>query len=185
MKFDSKRNVVEIVTYNDKQVVRKIFTFEEDCLRERSFYENMSEKLPMPGLLETGSDFLIVEYIPSKNLCEVLEEQTRLGYDETPWSALLHWISDCCKMSGMIPTDGNLRNFLWDGNTKTLYGIDFEQYDRGTVEMAYAHILVQLPTYRGINQDIVDRITDLFPKVSHDAYNIAMNAMCIRRGRCY
>ena len=56
----------------------------------------------------------------------MLEEQERSGFSPVPWRALAAWLRRCGALCGQLPLDGNLRNFLWDG--QQVLGLDLESF---------------------------------------------------------
>lgn len=181
MEFYSKRNKVSLIEYKGKRAVKKQFFEENCCKRESEFYKQMSKELLVPQVLEAGLDFLILEYIQGMNMLELLEYQEEHGFDQEPWVFLWKWIKACGTSCGLIPSEGNLRNFIWETKARKLYGIDFENYEEGTIDLAYGHIIVQLKDYKGISQKIIQEIISTCPMVSTHTLSIAEEKMRLRR----
>ena len=47
------------------------------------------------------------------------------------WEELVAWLVKFYHLTGYIMTDVNLRNFLYDATTQTMYGLDFEECMEG------------------------------------------------------
>lgn len=59
---------------------------------------------------------------------DCLEEQENTGYVNWDiWKKLVEWLAVLQKQTGFGMTDVNLRNFLYDQESKILYGVDFEE----------------------------------------------------------
>lgn len=185
MNFFSKRNKVTLIEYKNTKAVRKDFMIKSDCALEKKFYQEMSEELQVPKVLEAGSDFLILEYIDQKNMYDVLVEQAENGFEKEPWEKLWNWILKCKEKSGKIPSDGNIRNYLWNETTKNIYGIDFEEYKEGALEEAYANFCVQIKGYHLVDESIIENILKTIPTVSAGAIEIANAGMKERRKTKY
>lgn len=185
MELVSKRNKVNIVEYKGQEAVRKDFMLKADYAREKEFYHNYSEKLQVPKVLEAGSDFFIIEYIKAKNFYEILEEQEQNGFDEKPWSLLWEWIANCHSISGKIPSEGNLRNYLWDQTNECVYGIDFEEYHEGDLNEAWANFHVQINEYKPKETQIKKQVTERMPETTRDELLAADMRMKARREKEY
>lgn len=126
MIFPSRRNLVRTVEYSGKTAVRKLFNSPADWQAERRMLNRLSGKIAAPQLLACVPGVLLMEYLPFSTLLDELERQEREGFSEKPWLALRGWLSSVHSLTGCIPGDGNLRNFLWDG--AGIHGIDLEGY---------------------------------------------------------
>lgn len=147
MDFFSRRNHVSLVCHHGLQCVRKEFSCEADCRKEVEFYQKMKGKLPMPEIWEVFPDILLMEYLPYGTFYDLLREQEESGYLEYPWVRLIRWLEICKKESGLLPADGNLRNFIWDSKGNRVFGIDFEQYGKVSLPECLADLCVQIENY--------------------------------------
>ncbi len=109
--------------------MEKHFCSREDWELERNLYHALP--LDRPELLEERPGVLVTAWCPFPTLLEVLETQERTGFDPAPWRALCRWIAACSAVLGIVPGDGNLLNFLWDGKRERVLGLDFERYRLG------------------------------------------------------
>ena len=145
--FFSKRNQVYPVLHRGRAAVRKCFSLEEDWARERRLYARLGQALPLPRVLDCAPEVLVLEYLPFPHLLSVLEEQGRTGFCPAPWEALGRWLRQCHRLCGQLPADGNLRNFLWDAETRQVFGLDLEGYAPQPLEAGAASLLAHLLEY--------------------------------------
>lgn len=138
MRLYSKRNVVNLMD----GYVRKHFDSVEDWRSELEMYRKLSGFAPK--LLHAAPSVLITEYLDCPHLLEVLEMQEVKGFAPQPWKALSEWIGAAHARTGMIPGEGNLRNFLWQDG---IVGIDFEHWRPGQPAEAVARIAAFLLEY--------------------------------------
>ena len=124
--FFSKRNQVYPIIRNDCIVVEKHFQNMRDWALERDLFETI--QLPHPTLLEAGPGILVTEYCRYPTLLDELEAQEQEGFRPAPWESFAMWMIDCAMQNKKLPTEGNLRNFLWDTQHGILLGLDFENY---------------------------------------------------------
>ena len=152
MRLYSKRNVVNLLDGR----VRKHFASEEDWRSELEMYRRLSGFAPK--LLQAAPCVLVMEYLDCPHLLEVLEKQELRGFAPQPWKALSGWIGIVHDRTGMIPGEGNLRNFLWrDG----IVGIDFERWRTGQPEEAIARIAAFLLEYTPKDTDVKRRASEV------------------------
>ena len=76
----------------------------------------------------------------------MLEEQERSGFSPVPWRALAAWLRRCGALCGQLPLDGNLRNFLWDG--QQVLGLDLESFRAVSPAECGAAVAAALLTYK-------------------------------------
>ncbi|WP_298016570.1 molybdenum cofactor guanylyltransferase [uncultured Dysosmobacter sp.] len=124
--FFSHRNQIYPAVWNGRGAVEKHFTHIEDWQREYDIYRIM--QMPHPELLEAAPKVLTIALCPQPTMLEELERQESAGFDPAPWHALSDWLLGCERTVGLLPSEGNLRNFLWDAEHRTIWGIDFENY---------------------------------------------------------
>ena len=112
---------------------------------------------------------LLLSHLPGHTLVEELERQENTGAIQWgPWDQLLNWLTEFSRLTGMVMTDVNLRNFLYDGNV--LYGLDFEECAPGdpavAVAGAAAFIRLYHPTHTPIKKQISQYILERFAQNS-------------------
>lgn len=145
--FYSKRNQVYPVLRQGHPAVEKYFADMEDWSREISLYDTLGGKLSLPRILHSEPGLLVMEYVPYPTLLDVLEEQERTGFSPEPWYALSAWLRRCYWLCGRLPSEGNLRNFLWDAEGKQIVGLDLECYHSVPLELCGASIAAALLEY--------------------------------------
>ena len=124
MIFPSRRNLVRSVEWNGLPAVRKLFDSPADWHCELEMYRQIDGRLTAPKVLRSAPGILLLEYLPFPTLLAELERQEREGFSPSPWLALRRWLERMHRLTGLLPADVNLRNFLWDG--EAIHGIDFE-----------------------------------------------------------
>ena len=143
----SKRNRVYLDPDHDPPIVRKYFSEEADCVRELQMYAHLSGCVPIPRLLESGQLYMAAEYLPYQNYLDVLEQQEQSGLSIQPWEQLLQWLKNCWQCAGVLPSDGNLRNFLGNEVGNETCGVDLEEYRSRSFHECAADFWVQLRDY--------------------------------------
>ena len=126
MIFPSRRNLVRTVEWNGRAAVRKLFDSPSDWQKELSLLRRLSGRTNVPEILAAAPGILLLEFLPHPTLLDELERQEREGFSPAPWLALRRWLENVHQLTGLLPGDGNLRNFLWDG--ARIHGLDFEGY---------------------------------------------------------
>lgn len=145
--FYSKRNQVYPALRQGRPVVEKYFSDMEDWAREASLYDTLQGKLSLPHVLHAEPGLLVMEHVPYPTLLEVLEEQERTTFSPEPWQTLPAWLRRCRQMCGRLPSEGNLRNFLWDARSNQIVGLDLEGYHPMSLERCGASIAAALLEY--------------------------------------
>lgn len=126
--FYSKRNQVYPVLWQGRAAVKKNFSHLADWQREIALYRALEGRLPLPKVLFSENGKLVTEYCPLPTLLAELERQEGHGFDPAPWQALADWLNQCHALSGLVPGEGNLRNFLWDSENCRILGLDLENF---------------------------------------------------------
>lgn len=140
--FLSRRNQVYPVIRQDTVAVQKYFTEMEDWQREQCAYALLRGWEGIPALLESSPGHILTQWIPGRSLLEELERQEREGFCPEVWQALSRWLQSCHSRCGMVPGEGNLRNFvLSDGQ---IVGLDLEALVPGTPRESGARIAAWL-----------------------------------------
>lgn len=145
--FYSKRNQVYPALREDRPVVEKHFAEMEDWARETSLYEKLAGRISIVPKVYTEPGLLVTEYVHLPTLLDILETQERMGFSIEPWRTLASWIRQCRDVSGMLPSDGNLRNFLWDASQMRVIGLDMEGYQHFAPEQCGALIAAAVLAY--------------------------------------
>ncbi|MDO4465704.1 MAG: hypothetical protein Q4C49_01705 [Bacillota bacterium] len=152
--FLSKRNVVIL----EQGIVVK--TMNDPSLLEKEvwMYQQLEKYNVVPKLLKKENNSIFLEYKDCLTYLDVLLEQEQTKFDKTPWEALVQYLKLSQQVTGFLPMDCNLRNFLWDG--KQIFAIDFEEYGNVSLttclEKISAYILLYDPIYSSVKQEIVN-----------------------------
>lgn len=154
----SKHNQVYPLPYQGYAAVEKHFTSLSDLQKEKALYRALRGKLALPEIRKELPDGFIMDYCPCPTLLEVLQQQEQTGFSPLPWQVLSQWLRQCHAVSGRLPDDGNLRNFLWDPARQRIIGVDFEGYcHRNLAECGAdlaASVLSYTPENTGLKQQV-------------------------------
>ena len=145
--FYSKRNQVYPSIRDGECVVEKHFCDLADWEHERKVFEILKGKISIPRVMQCEPGMLITSYLPYPSFLAVLEEQERNGFSAEPWIALSDWLRKCSCVAGILPSDVNLRNFLWDAENQVVYGLDLESYTAIPLCVCGASLTVMLMSY--------------------------------------
>lgn len=129
--FFSRRNQVYPVLWRGRPAVEKHFPVLADWERERYMYAALNGAAALPPLHEAWPGRLVLGYLPHPTLLAELERQEAAGYDPRPWDALGQLLWLCARRAGLLPREGNLRNYLWDAAEGRVYALDLEDYGPG------------------------------------------------------
>lgn len=140
--------------------MQKQFQQIERFRRELQIYRKLQDsKLPHAKVISTEDQMLLLTRLPGKNLVEILETQESTGtIDWQVWDKLVKWIANFYCFTGFIMKDVNLRNFLYDDNTKTLYGLDFEECSEGDPAFMVSMLAAFIQTYEPKNTPLKQEI---------------------------
>ena len=145
--FYSRRNQVYPVLWRGQGAVEKHFAGPDDWQRENRLYAVLDGRLPLPKVLAVRPGLLVLEYRREPTLLCELERQEEQGFDPRPWRALAAWLRRCRSLSGQLPEEGNLRNFLWDSSDRQVIGVDLECYGQDTLDRCGARHMAAILTY--------------------------------------
>jgi len=158
--FKSLRNCVELHREQGNAFVIKTFREAASFQKERQVYGLLQGKLPCARVLWAEGNALALSQLPGKNLVECLEEQERTGLPQWDmWEKLVVWLTEFQKLTGYIMTDVNLRNFLYDEKTQTLYGVDFEECRAGSMAACAGGVAAFVRLYRPENTPLKQEIS--------------------------
>ncbi len=166
--YQSRRNSVSLVQTEGERFVRKTFSEEEALQKELQMYHLLQDKnLPCAKVLGSDKKTLLLSELPGRNLVECLEEQEQTGVPVWEiWEKLAAWLIAFHRYTGFVMTDVNLRNFLYDEGTKTLYGLDFEECAESSPELPAAAVAAFIRTYKPehtpLKQEIAGFVLNLF-----------------------
>ena len=182
--FYSKRNQVFPVLRHGRAAVEKHFAEMDDWRREDRLYAALDGRLPLPEVFFRQPGLLVLEYRREPTLLDELERQEEHGFDPAPWKALAAWLRQCRRLSGQLPEEGTLRNFLWDPSGRRVIGIDLERYGPDTPDRCGARhmaaILAYTPEFTRIKRRAAGVLADEL-NVPGALADDALRALHIRR----
>lgn len=146
--FYSKRNQVYPILWNTRPAVEKHFSSMDCWNGEQALYAALAGKLPVPSVLHSSPGTLVTAFCPYPTFLDVLERQEVSGADWTPWDALAQWLRCCHRITGRMPGEGNLRNFLWNPKERQVVGLDLEGYRPMDLREGGAKLIAALLEYR-------------------------------------
>lgn len=148
--FHSRRNRVFLDQTEQGRCVIKKFSEEASFQTELQVYRALhGSTVPCARVLKQQPGILVLSCLPGENLVQWLEQQEQTGVaDWDIWEKLVCWLIAFWRHTGFVMTDVNLRNFLYDGQTKTLYGLDFEQCAQGSIDVCAATLAAFICSYR-------------------------------------
>lgn len=166
--YKSRRNKASLVRTESGQFVVKTFREEASFQRELQIYRLLQDKdIPCARVIRAEEKTLVLTQLSGQDLVECLQQQecSDLPVWEV-WEKLAAWLIAFFRHTGYVMTDVNLRNFLYDGQTKTLYGLDFEECSRGEPESCAAtlaaHIRLYAPENTLFKQKIAQFVLEQF-----------------------
>lgn len=169
-KYKSRRNDVSLMQTDQGRFVVKTFSEEDSFQKELHIYRLLQDKdIPCAKVIKTSDKTLVLSELPGQNLVKCLEAQEQMGLpDWEIWEKLVTWLTEFYLQTGFVMTDVNLRNFLYDEKSKTLYGLDFEQCSCGSMAVSAASVAAFIRTYKPENtplkQEISSYILALFAR---------------------
>lgn len=169
-KFKSRRNSAELVQTDAGRVVVKTFAQEDMFQKELQIYRLLQGKdIPCAKMIMADNKILVLSELPGQNLVECLERQEQTGIPVWEvWDKLVAWLTAFQQYTGYVMTDVNLRNFIYDENTKILYGLDFEESGVCSMIIPAASLAAYIRTYKPENtplkQEISQYVLKLFAK---------------------
>lgn len=159
--YKSRCNSARLVQTPEGRVVRKTLADEEAFQRELEIYRLLRDKdLPCARVLGAEDKTLVLSELPGKTLVDCLQEQESAGQPQWEvWEKLVVWLTGFYRHTGLVMTDVNLRNFLYDEETKTLYGLDFEECRAGSMMLPAAQVAAFIRTYEPENTPLKQEIS--------------------------
>lgn len=125
--FVSKRNPVWLLEKDGRLLVYKKYEV-GSLVREQNFLERLyKSQVSVPQVLEAGSDYLLLSYIEGITVCDFLQKAEKDGGNgQEIIEPLLQWLMQYYACTHESRGDVNLRNFIWQAQSQTIYGVDFE-----------------------------------------------------------
>ena len=176
--FYSKRNQVYPVLWHSRAAVEKHFAEMDDWMRENRLYAALDNKLALPKVFSRQPGLLVLEYRREPTLLDELERQEEHGFDPAPWKALAAWLRQCHRLSGQLPEEGNLRNFLWDPSDGQVIGVDLECCGLDTPDRCGARHMAAILTYTPEYTQIKRRAAEVLADELNVPESFADSALC-------
>jgi len=118
------------------------------------------QQLPCAQMLSVEGTTIFMTKLPGSNLVTVLEKQESEGvWNPVVWAKLVDWLVTFRDLTGLSMTDVNLRNFLYDENTQTVYGLDFEDCGEDSLLFSAGRLAAFIRTYNPENTRIKQEIS--------------------------
>lgn len=152
-KFFSRKNTVAYVIYDNKPRILKWFApgFKRQMDKEFEVLNKGFSKINMPRVYEkdTLNNVIIMNYIPGKNLCDIINDENENF--ESKKQIIIQLASWFNKFHNYFKTDENnyirgdsiLRNFIF---TDKVWGLDFEEFRIGNIEEDIAFLCTSILT---------------------------------------
>lgn len=150
-------------------------------------YAALSGNLPVPEILDSRPGFLALEYQPYGTMLDLLEEQEKGSFAPEPWEALASWLRLCHQLYGKLPSEGNLRNFLWNAKHCQIIGLDLESYRTCALSAFGAVLIAALMEYRPADTPVKQQAAHMLAEewgVSEPAIAAERQSLRARRGMC-
>lgn len=152
-KFHSKKNTVAYVIFNNKPRILKWFApgFRNQMNNEFHVLKKGSSKLKIPIAYEKDNinNVIIMNYIPGKNLCDIINDDNENSENKEKiiiklafWFKRFHEFYKTNNQN-YIRGDSNLRNFIFTDN---IWGLDFEEFRIGNIDEDIANICTSILT---------------------------------------
>lgn len=171
-KFKSKKNDVFLVKFNNNKSILKKFNNEENYFAEKKYYSILKEdNIKIPKVLEADDlcFTLLLENIEGKTVLEGMEKYEFLNNYDKAYELIkdvFHWIYnfhsiEYIKSNCLSLWDINFRNFIVK-NDNTIYGIDFESINKGSLLNDTAKLIGMYLNYDEKYSDFKNRIVNDF-----------------------
>lgn len=168
--YKSRRNGACLVQTDTGKAVRKTFTEDGAFEKEVQIYALLQNTdIPCARVLSIDGRTLVLSELPGITLVDCLSQQEAARQPLWDvWDKLAAWLIGFHRHTGFVMTDVNLRNFLYDEKSQTLYGLDFEECAPGSLLEVAAGIAAFIRTYAPANtplkQEISQYILTLFAR---------------------
>lgn len=183
--YKSRRNSACLAQLPEGQAVVKTFADEASFQRELEVYKQLKNTdLPCARVISTGDKTLVLSRLPGKTLVDQLEEQEASGIPQWDvWDKLVQWLVAFHSVTGLVMTDVNLRNFLYDEDTNKLYGLDFEECSPGSMMEPAAAVAAFIRTYKPENTKLKQEISQYLLKLFAGSYDLEVETLILESVR--
>ncbi|MBS3801441.1 MAG: phosphotransferase [Candidatus Thermoplasmatota archaeon] len=178
--FKSKKHTVALIKKEEKFFVLKWYEpgFQNSFFQESKILHEIKRQVLIPKLIESNREhqFLLLEYIPGKNVCDQInnqnietKEKTRIIQQVAHWFYQFHSYYQQKSIS-LIHGDAHLRNFIITTN-QTVYGLDFEESKPGKVSEDVANlcasILTTNPSFTKEKKQLQHQFIETYEQIIH------------------
>ncbi len=183
--YKSRRNRVRLVQTDAGRLVVKTFSQEEAFQKELQIYKLLQGKnIPCAKVIRAENNTLVLSQLPGQTLVQCLEQQEQTGVPVWDvWEKLVAWLTSFAQHTGFLMTDVNLRNFVYDEKTKTLYGLDFEQCDVCAMTLSAATVAAFIRTYKPENTPLKQQISQYVLQLFAKNCNIPIDDLVLESAR--
>lgn len=153
--FPSKKHTVALIKNEGRKFILKWYKpgFQQSFPQECKVLKEKNTPFHKPDLVLISEEykFLLLEYIPSENICDLINDPTRQTKEKIiTINHLASWFHQFHKYyqkqsRPLIHGDANLRNFIITLN-KDVYGLDFEESKSGNVSEDIAFLCASILT---------------------------------------
>lgn len=144
-------NIINIEFNKVKKTYKDIISID----MEYKMLKLLSENILAPQVISINKNTICMEYIKGNTVLDVLslydQGKVSLNHIKNMFDLLIKWIGDFNKCTfdyfkyNINLTDFHFSNFIYDGNKIT--GIDFERYEKGSIEDNYISLISWLYLY--------------------------------------
>ncbi|NCA67358.1 MAG: hypothetical protein EOM87_04770 [Clostridia bacterium] len=184
-KFYSKKNQVELVERGGTFCIRKIFTDNISCAKEKAELEALRDQ-NVPKIIETGDNYIYMTYLEGELFLDRFLTADNAELERLALMLAAFIKSYCAIRHGRCVSDLNFRNFILC--KQTLFGVDFEDTEEGgeitAVSKAVAFALlydIEENNKKSFCEKLISEFS--FDKKEIDkAVNKELSCLALRRG---
>jgi len=183
--YKSRRNEACLVQTGTGKAVRKTFTEDGAFEREVQIYTLLENTdIPCAKVLSVEERTLVLTKLPGETLVDCLSRQEAAGQPLWDvWDKLAAWLIGFHDHTGFVMTDVNLRNFLYDEKSQTLYGLDFEECAPGSLLTVAAGIAAFIRTYAPANTPLKREVSQYILNLFASSCSLDLNDLLRESGR--
>jgi uncharacterized protein YfeS len=168
--YISRKNKVILKKVDDQYMVFKHYSSHEECNTEYQRYQDISQKgIKVPHVLRMHDTYMAFSWIDGITALEYMEQNEQSDiFDALMWDEFAKWIIDFLTKMGYLMEDVNLRNYIFQPQSRKVYGIDFEGNIIQSKEAGIAGLLAYIKLYAPENSKwrgfLVDYLRGIFVK---------------------
>ncbi len=144
--FTSRKNSVFLVRYHGKLAVCKQFNSIESAHKEWTLlFRLKSIGIPAPNPITLFGNWSIREFVDGTPISDLIDMDSH----NTRWILpLAMWLYSFHRYANLKLGDVNLRNFIFQEESRTIYAIDFEDVSQGNPLEDIGDLVVHILTHR-------------------------------------